>query len=186
MSSESAETISIRLAEAADVPGIAAVHVASWQTTYPGIVAAGSIDRRSAEVRTEQWQRLFAGDVRVVPIVFVAHRPSGEIVGFISGGAVRGETPGFDAELAAIYIVKDAQGIGLGRRLVRRLTDRLIDRGFRSMLVRVLADNPACRFYEALGARLVSAGVYVMDEREYPERCYGWDDIRQVGDGVAI
>ncbi|WP_193726723.1 hypothetical protein [Paenibacillus guangzhouensis] len=29
----------IRLASAKDIDGIAHVHVASWQTTYPGIIA---------------------------------------------------------------------------------------------------------------------------------------------------
>jgi len=174
------DSISICLAEPADAPGIAAVHVASWRTTYPEIVAAESIDRRSAEVRTLQWQRALAGEIRIVPTVFVAHHPSGEIVGFISGSAPRDDTPGFDAELSAIYLVKDAQGIGLGRRLVRRLADSLIERGYRSMMVRVLAANSACRFYEALGGRLLSEGVHMMDEQTYPERCYGWGDITRI------
>jgi len=33
------------------------------------------------------------------------------------------------------------------------------------MIVRALAANPACRFYEALGARLLSEGVHMMDEQ---------------------
>ncbi len=74
-------------------------------------------------------------------------------------------------------MLEEAQGSGLGRRLVRAVAERLARAGMSSMLVWVLEANPACRFYEALG------GV-PLPERQYFERagsrlvevCYGWAD----------
>lgn len=171
----------IRRATLSDVAGIAAVHVASWQTTYAGTVARESIDRRTIEVRTEQWGRILRGETHVASIVFVAAREGGEIVGFISGGAIRESRPGFDAELHAIYLIESAQATGVGQRLVQRLVAALVRDGFRSMVVEVLAKNPACHFYERLGARLVEEIENAIDDRPYPGRVYGWDDIATIG-----
>jgi L-amino acid N-acyltransferase YncA len=168
---------SIRLAGVGDAAAIAGVQVASWRTTYPGIVAQESIDRLSVEERTAAWERALRGDARFAPAVFVAEHASGEIVGFVSGGAIRDARPGFDAELYAIYLLKDAQGAGVGRALVRRLSQELAEQGHRSMIVWVLANNSACRFYEQLGGRLLEESTHTIDGRDYPDRCYGWNDL---------
>jgi L-amino acid N-acyltransferase YncA len=166
----------IRRATLSDIDGIAAAHVAAWRAAYPGIVAQDSIDRRTVEVRTAQWEGMLRRETRLAPIVFVAEE-AGEIVGFISGGAIREPRQGFDAELNAIYLIESAHGKGVGRQLVRRLAGALVRDGFKSMVVEVLAENPACRFYERMGARLLEENDHPMDDRMYPGRLYGWDDI---------
>jgi L-amino acid N-acyltransferase YncA/predicted nucleotidyltransferase len=166
----------IRRATLSDIGGIAAAHVAAWRTTYPGIVAQDSIDRRTVEVRIAQWERTLRGERHAPPIVFVAE-DAGEIVGFISGGAIREPRQGFDAELNAIYLIESMHGKGVGRQLVQRLAGALVRDGFKSMVVEVLAENPACRFYERMGARLLEENDHAMDDHMYPGRMYGWDDI---------
>lgn len=173
--------IDIRRATLSDAAGIAAVQVASWQTTYPGIVAEESIDRRTIAVRTAQWERILRGETHDAAVAFVAQSKSGEILGFVSGGPIRKSRPGFDAELYAIYLIKAAQGAGVGRGLVRRLVTALLRDGFRSMTVEVLAKNPACLFYERLGARLIEEVENAIDDRPYPGRIYGWDEIETIG-----
>ncbi|MEP6493551.1 MAG: GNAT family N-acetyltransferase [bacterium] len=167
----------IRRATVADVADIAAVHVASWQTTYPGIVDQESITRRSLEVRTEQWERALRGETRLEPMVFVAENDDGEVAGFVSGGPIRVPRTGFDAELYAIYLIKAAQRTGVGRGLVERLVTALARENYASLVVEVLADNPACRFYERLGAALIEENDHRLDDRPYRGRLYGWSDI---------
>jgi len=174
----------IRRATLSDAAAIATVQAAAWQTTYPGIVAQESIDRRTIEVRTAQWERILRGETLDVGIIFVAEADGGEIGGFAMGGSIRAPRPGFDAELYAIYLIKAAQGQGVGRRLVQRLVAALMRDGFRSMTVEVLAKNPACQFYERLRARLVEERDHTIDDRPYPGRIYGWDDIATLGRAV--
>lgn len=171
----------IRRAGPSDVAGIAAAQVAAWQTTYPGMLAQESIDRRTIALRTAQWERILRGETEIVPWVFVAEREDGAIVGFISGGAIREARPGFDAELHAIYLIESAQGAGVGTRLVQRLVAALVRDGHKSMIVEVLAENPACQFYEQLEARLVEERDHRIDDQSYPGRVYGWDDIAMIG-----
>ena len=50
-------------------------------------------------------------------------------------------------------MLSDVQGRGLGRRLTTEWARRAVARGFHAAIARVLAGNPACHFYERLGAR---------------------------------
>ncbi len=49
-----------------------------------------------------------------------------------------------------------------------------------SMLVWVLAENPARRFYEKLGGKLVTTGSYSIQSVELAQVAYGWLDIAQL------
>ena len=52
-----------------------------------------------------------------------------------------------------------------------------LGRGRRAAVVRVLARNPACRFYERLGAELLRDSQLMIGGQPYPERWYGWRDL---------
>src|ERR671939_726224 len=141
----------IREATPHDARGIATVHVLSWRTTYRGLLSDRYLDGLDIDDHESRWQRLLAsggGDT------FVAQEGS-EIVGFASCGRERDQDPIYLGELYAIYLLQDNQRRGLGRRLVSAVAERLIELEYRSMLVWVLAANPARGFYEALGGAFV-------------------------------
>ncbi|MES2306480.1 MAG: GNAT family N-acetyltransferase [Gemmatimonadota bacterium] len=166
----------IRAAESSDVTKIARVQVATWHTTYTGIIAQESIERVTVADREAALGRALRGETQFVPEAFVALLDE-EIVGFVSGGAIRAPISEFDAELYAIYLLQSAQRSGIGRALVKRLTARLHEVGYHSMIVRVLSANPACRFYERLGGDLVLEGEHAFDGHSYPERAYGFSEL---------
>lgn len=53
--------------------------------------------------------------------IFVAEDMAGNIVGFSNGGRRRNNEFEHDGELFAIYLLKDYQRIGLGKKLLIRL-----------------------------------------------------------------
>lgn len=99
---------------------------------------------------------------------------SGEVIGFANGGVERTGTPLYKGELTAIYIRKKHQGKGIGHCLVRAVVERLGQSGIDSMLVWVLADNPACQFYAALGGKLVHEKELEIGGKSLIEVAYGW------------
>ncbi len=172
------DCITIRHAGPDDAPAIAAVHVASWRTTYAGIVAHAYIDSLSAPERAVAWDRRPRGEARGKADVLLAESPLRGAMGFVSGGPVRDSEPGFDAELYAMYLLHDAQGAGLGRRLAPAWATVAIALGFRSAMVRVLARNPARHFYEHGGAQRIKESHLDIGGNSYPEIWYGWHDLR--------
>jgi GNAT superfamily N-acetyltransferase len=174
--------ITIRPATADDAAAIARVHVKTWQSVYRGIVDDEHLDALSVEDRTERWSEILQ---RSEQATFVASSDKYGIVGFANGGPEREGREDFDAELYAIYILPEWHGRGIGRELVATFTRWLTDSGFDSMIVWVLAQNPARRFYENLGGRNVGNKTIEIGWQTLAEMAYGWDDLGVLIDSMS-
>ncbi|HET9240113.1 MAG TPA: GNAT family N-acetyltransferase [Oligoflexus sp.] len=170
--------MTIRRATTADAPGIARVHVETWRSTYQGLVPDDYLAGLSIPARQEFWDKL----IRQQPPrehLFVAEDPSGKIVGMISGGRNRSELP-YDGEVKAIYVLKENQGQALGRRLFQASVNQLADDGFRSFMVWVLEQNPACGFYTHQGGRAVGEADENIGGKTLKELAFAWDDLQRL------
>lgn len=167
----------VRSATAADIPGIARVHVDAWRSTYRGIVPQAFLDGLSYRGRETLWRRVLTGSAGDHG-VFVADAGGAGVVGFADGA--RAQDAAYQGELMAIYILEKFQKRGLGRDLTLRVIDWLRNHGIRSMRLWVLADNPACRFYEALGGRRIEAKRIEIGGADLEEVAYGWPDIMNI------
>ncbi|HTV72721.1 MAG TPA: GNAT family N-acetyltransferase [Candidatus Acidoferrales bacterium] len=166
--------VRIRTAVPNDAGAIARVHVASWHATYRGLVPDEVIDARTVEVRREQWAPLLEKPNR---ITLVACDESGEVVGFASALLLDEPDRRFGSYLQTLYLVPDVKKQGIGRALLRAMAQRLFDGGIESMALRALRLNPARRFYEHLGARVVPEGIE-HDADHYDDVVYAFDDVR--------
>ncbi|MEH1967766.1 MULTISPECIES: GNAT family N-acetyltransferase [unclassified Nostoc] len=101
------------------------------------------------------------------------------MVGFASGGQERTGDRLYQGELYAIYILEKYQRQGLGYCLVSTIATRLLQPGISSMLVWVLDDNPASRFYQSLGGQQVYQKQIEIATVQLVEVAYGWTDTRR-------
>lgn len=167
----------IRRARLDDGPGIALVHVRSWQTTYQGIIPQAYLDGLDVEKRAAWWGNLLQQAEALRHSNWVAVDETDGVVGFANGGPPQVTEEGYTSELYAIYLLQSAQGQGIGRQLVERVAQDLWDAGHRTMLVGVLAENPSRLFYERLGAKLLRAVPLERGGKALIERYYGWADL---------
>lgn len=166
---------SVRAASPQDAEAIAQVHVQSWRTTYQAIIPGEYLAGLDQQKWTFQWKEWLDRDIRVYVVEL-----DNEVVGFVSGGALREQERGHDAELYAIYLLDRAQGLGLGKVLVKTLSSALASDGFKTMLVWVLKQNPATRFYEHLGAIRVSSKEIEIGGTNLQEISFGWTDLKSL------
>lgn len=165
--------IHIRKAVASDAKGIAKVHVESWKSTYINIVPEDFLNNLSYEKRADYW-------LSVIPNggIYVAEDENNQIVGFASGGKERsGNYSNYNGEIYAIYILKEYQGIGIGKLLIEPIVKELTNQGVFTMLVLVLKDNPSRHFYEKLGAKKIDSAIVEIGGVHLNELVYVWDDI---------
>ncbi|RHW43430.1 GNAT family N-acetyltransferase [Neobacillus notoginsengisoli] len=168
--------IKIRKAVLSDTKGIANVHVESWKTTYANIVSDQYLNNLTYKSREQIWKNNFPNSG-----LYVAENNKGEIVGFSSGGKERsGKYNGFDGELHAIYILKEYQGQGIGKALLKPIIDEIKGMGLNSMLVLVLKDNVSRLFYEALGGKKIDSIEVQIAGKKLSELVYGWEDISDI------
>jgi len=159
------ETLDVRRAVASDVPALAALHVETWNDTYAPLMTGPPV-----AVRERQWRDAFAADDGSW-FCFVVTRPDGQLVGFAKGIVrERREDPG---ELSKLYLRRDHQRLGWGRRLLGHVAGEFLGRGITSMSAFVEPSNPSCRFFEAVGGEWL---------REPDGRLnfnwYVWSDLR--------
>ena len=158
-----------------DAEDLARVHVASWRETYRGLLPDAFLARMSEPGFARRFGRDLADAERGVTLA-AADRYG--LVGYAQGGPSRRGARG-EAEIATLYVLRHAQGHGLGAQLMRETARALAAQGATSLLISVLRDNIRARgFYEHLGGAPEAA-------RREPgpggqllyEVAYAWPDI---------
>lgn len=166
----------IRLAQPADAQGIAQVRVDAWRTTYRGLIPDAYLDGMKVEDSIALWDKVLTAAPNTTN-TFVAEA-GGRVVAFAAGMMKPEAKFGFDAELTGIYVARDAQRTGLGRRLVATVAAAQCAHGATGMIVWVIGGNKGARsFYERLGAQLVVEQPFTWDGMDLVEAGYGWHDL---------
>ena len=161
----------IRKARIEDAQSIAEVRTKSWQSTYRGIVSDAYLDNMDIAKVTELWKQIIAQN----PCVYVAE--TDHIVGFGSAGKNRHPAITADGEIYLLYLLKECQGIGIGKMLFLELIQQLYSQSMKSMLIMVLRDNPSKHFYIHMGGRLIKEEEVEIGGQKLIEEAYMWDDI---------
>jgi ribosomal protein S18 acetylase RimI-like enzyme len=158
-----------------DAADLARVHVRSWRETYRGILPQPALDRMSVSAHARRF-RLELTRARVGEVTLVAEDPIGAI-GYASGGLLDAGRAA-DAEVFTLYVLKAAQGAGVGRALLTSAARALRAQGARSLMLSVLTDNVrARRFYERLGGVAFGQAPSVGWGAALTETTYRWNDI---------
>lgn len=169
-------TIEIRPATASDARAIARVRIDTWRTAYRGIVPSAYLDAMDVEQSEALWQRVLDAEAATAS-VFVAER-DGEIVGFAAANRLAEPRHGLDAELSAVYVRREFQRAGVGRRLVQAAVHAQRAQGATGLIVWTIADNrPARAFYEGLGGTLIVEQPFEWDGVPLTEAGYAFTDL---------
>jgi ribosomal protein S18 acetylase RimI-like enzyme len=163
----------LRLREAtiADLRPLAELHVRTFNETHVGPFGSGPT------YATREWQwREKLSESDATHFVLVLETSAQRLVGFIWCHPTN-DNPQWAARLNKIYILREYQRRGLGKRMVAAAVDRLLEHGLTSMALFTETDNePACNFYEQLG------GERQLNERGDFGGMYGWSDLRKLKD----
>jgi GNAT superfamily N-acetyltransferase len=146
------EAFRVRVAELADAPALAEIHVSGWRSAYRGMVPDHVLDGLSIVRHTREWQRHFTAPAEDVGRVLVVEE--GDVLGFalVSPSPDRDLDPRAVLELVALYVHPTCWGRGLGRRLVEACAAEARGRGGGSLSLWVLEGNRRARsVYEHLG-----------------------------------
>lgn len=185
----------------ADAAAVARVYIASWRSSYQGIIPA-SVLRDMDQVReTIYWRRVLAKGSGAV-VACVGH----SIVGFITFGPARDQrrastqnavrslaAPTTDdaramlnpcAEVFTVYLLDAHKHHGLGRRMMAAAAEQMLADGYSSACVWVLRDNPARGFYERLGGEFGADKTIIVSGAPLRVVSYVWSDLKDL-EGIA-
>ncbi len=189
--------IAIRRARATDAVAIAAVHVAAWRSTYPGILPDTYLANLSVSRQAAHYDAAIHGATGV--FVAIASGldlppPSGSrstvpggprVIGFGTAGRARassdlgGRRLG-EGEIETLYVLDDWRERGVGRRLMRASASYLAENGCRSVFLWVLRDNPSRWFYQRLGGKPAAEAAIQFAGRPVVQTAFVWDPIERL------
>lgn len=134
--------INIRLANINDSKGRGFVHYHSWNETYSGLIDQEYLDKRSLS-------KCIDSAMKYPDNTFVAE-VDGSIVGFACYAKYRDDDLNNAGEITAIYLLKQYQGLGIGRKLLNACFEVLSD--YSSIVIWVLSANKkTIGFYKHFG-----------------------------------
>jgi ribosomal protein S18 acetylase RimI-like enzyme len=142
----------IRKATPKDALGISIVNTYTWKTTYFGLMPDILIDSRidALKSRAEKCKSdIEQNDNFIVAVV------DDTVIGFCLYGPSRNEDYKASGEIYALYVLKGYQGENIGKRLFIAGKNELIDRGYSSIIINCLKENPSLGFYEHMGGKIV-------------------------------
>jgi GNAT superfamily N-acetyltransferase len=168
--------IVIRRAAPRDAEAIARVRIDGWRTSYRGLVPAAYLDGMQVDASAALWDKILTAGPNPASVFVATH--GDEVIGFAAGNMLAEPRFGLNAELIAVYLRREFQRVGLGRRLIAAVVDAQRALGATGMIVWVIAGNkPARALYEALGAELLIEQAFQWDGMDLLEAGYGWRDL---------
>jgi L-amino acid N-acyltransferase YncA len=166
---ESLASFVVREAMPQDLAALAALHVKTWAETYWNVK-----NPPSYEIREQQWREQFkARDDSW--FCFVVLNQKGELIGFAKGTSdISDEPPDRSGVLSKIYLLREYQRLGLGRRLLGHVARKFLSQGIDTMVLFGVPQNPSCAFHEALG------GERLFAENGEFHGGYRWPDLQKL------
>jgi ribosomal protein S18 acetylase RimI-like enzyme len=170
---ERLDDILIIAAGPGDAAGLADVHVRAWRETYAGLLPGAYLAQLSRPLHERRWKRLLTA--APPPEIVLAAEGRGGLVGYC---AAQGRLDTDSAEVSTLYVIKAAQKLGLGRRLLAAAARAQQARGASAMHLWVLNGNDAARgFYEHLGGVAGTERPVRGWGGGFRETAYHWPDI---------
>lgn len=155
----------IREAKIEDLTDIAKINISSWKTTYADIIDSSFLNSLSMNETVDRWSKHFNNDQEKI---FVAE-VNGRVVGY-----VRLDIRSDKNYLGAIYLLKQYQGEGLGKKLLLRGLECLKGK---TVYVEVLSDNKSKYFYQKYGAKFYKEQSIKIGQQILSESVYRWNHV---------
>lgn len=167
-------TLSLRLCQPGDEFALNVVGTATFLQSYAGVIDGQALvghcrDKHNSAAYAEA---LADPDHR---LWLVGQAPNEAPMGYLHMTPPDLPVP-FDArhvEIKRIYLMKETQGTGIGRKLMETAFADAKARGFEEVLLGVYSKNPAIGFYERMGFKQVGTRQFNVGGTLYDDFIYG-------------
>ena len=169
----------IRAATADDVTAMAKVRIDTWRSAYAGIVPSDHLESLSYDRTAEGWRSGIFASGSPDLAAFVAEEADGQIAGIAICGPAEGLEGKGTGQVHVLYVLPGFQRRGVGRSLMQRCGRHLVSRGYGSLVVWVLKDNPYREFYEGLSGVQAGEKLVEIGDASLVEVAYEWSEIHK-------
>jgi len=165
----------IRRRKPEDCADIQKIITKTWQHTYDGIINESFLKELSynEEYRIKKPYETFDDRDNNQFVLII----NGKIVGFINIGITDDKNFENCGEIFSIYILKEFQGYGYGRKLIEFGINELKKLGLDKMIIGCIDGNSSNQFYKHLGGKLYNTRIINKGGDSLTENVYYFEKI---------
>ena len=167
-SGETIDSFTFRDATENDIPDLGKLHAITWAETY-------NAKNPNISLRQYQWQKAFKEENDGSWFCILVINKKDKLVGFAKGIINKDKDSGqLHGDLNKIYLLRDYQRLGLGKKLFGYVVERFLSNGVSEMSLFGVPQNPSCTFHEAMG------GERLYSEKGTFDGCYRWRELKKL------
>ena len=151
-----------------DIPELGKLHAVTWAETYHS-------KNPNIQLRQYQWKKAFTEENDGSWFCIVVVNGKNQLVGFAKGKINKDDSSSrLQGDLNKIYLLRDYQRIGLGKKLFELVVQKFMSKGVNHMHLFGVPQNPSCAFHEAMGGQRLYSKKGVFDGG------YHWPDLKNI------
>lgn len=149
------DNVIIRKAKPEEAETIIDLNIKVWNSTYKGLIPQEIIDKLQSKDnnRIESMKQRIQNDHNII-----VAQLNGKIIGYYSFGPSNDEKYQDSGQIYAGYILKEYQGLGIGRKIALVCMTELQEKGYHTLITKCLENNPFNSFHKSLG------GIYMGED----------------------
>ena len=148
------EKFFVRKAKVDDAYWICFVNVHTWYTTYKWLMPEFILKKRIKTI-DEKAEKVRENIANGENYLVVENTETSKIIWMSIYWPSRNEKYSQSGEIYALYILKDYQKLGIGKKLFLAWISELVNLWFNSMIINVLEWNNAINFYKKYGWKII-------------------------------
>ena len=142
----------MRAARYEDCRALALFKIKVWETTYRGIYPNEKLDQSDIEANEKKFEDMIKQRSQKLFVVL----DKGEIIGYMSYGKILRAFDEHTHDIGLLYVAKEYQGQGIGKRLFQFAKQKLEKEGVTEFIVSCNKYNfPAQQFYKKMGGTII-------------------------------
>ena len=169
--------IVVRKAEVKDARDIVIVNTYTWATTYKNLIPSKILNDKLSRI-----DKVVPNMKRIIEEknnIFVA-TVDDKVVGFITYGKSNNDNYPNAGEIYALYVLKEYQKIGLGKKLLLKGIEELINLNYQDMILNVLKGNKNIDFYEKFGGKQIDIKEEYLDDTLLVEYVMYFENLSKI------
>ena len=171
--------IDVRDAKIDDIEKMCKVNTKTWITTYKDILPKDILEKRIQSekqriINTKKDLLEHSENIKLVGLY------NDNIVGMSYAGLSETSLFPDSGEIYNIYILKEYQKLGLGKLMFYKAIEKLIEQGYKDLVIKCLKDNKSCLFYEKLNGKLITTINTSIYGYNVLENIYYYKDMKEL------
>lgn len=167
----------IRRANEYDTKSIIDISNKTWITTYKGLLSDKTLNDKitKTETRIKKLKNIIKDNNNYYVAIV-----DNKIIGFISYGKSRNKKYENYGEINALYVLKEYQKLGIGKKLFLKGIENLVNLGFKNMILNVLEGNNTINFYKHFNGEIIDQRYDYFSDELIKENIMLFKDINKL------